>query len=56
MQYNNLPCTSVKVSRMCLGTMMFGDQANEADSIRMIDYALIRGLIFMIPQHPIIKV
>ena len=46
MQYVNLPCTSVKVSRMCLGTMMFGDQVNEADSLAMIDYAYDQGITF----------
>ena len=44
MQYVNLPNTSVKVSRMFLGTMMFGDQTNEADSLSMIDYALDQGV------------
>jgi aryl-alcohol dehydrogenase-like predicted oxidoreductase len=47
MEYNNLPGTSVKVSRMCLGTMMFGDQTGEADSLAIIDYALDAGINFI---------
>ena len=46
MQYVNLPCTSVKVSRVCLGTMMFGGQTNEDDSLSIIDYALDQGINF----------
>jgi aryl-alcohol dehydrogenase-like predicted oxidoreductase len=46
MEYNNLPGTSVKVSRMCLGTMMFGDQTSEADSLAIIDYAVDGGINF----------
>jgi aryl-alcohol dehydrogenase-like predicted oxidoreductase len=47
MEYNNLPGTSVKVSRMCLGTMMFDDQTSEADSLAIIDYALDAGINFI---------
>jgi aryl-alcohol dehydrogenase-like predicted oxidoreductase len=46
MQYVNLPGTSVKVSRMCLGTMMFGDQTSEADSLSIMDCALEQGVNF----------
>jgi aryl-alcohol dehydrogenase-like predicted oxidoreductase len=46
MEYNNLPGTSVKVSRMCMGTMMFGDQTGEADSLGIIDYAVEQGINF----------
>ena len=46
MEYVNLPCTSVKVSRMCLGAMMFGGQTNEADSLAIIDYAVDQGINF----------
>ena len=46
MQYTNLPRTNIKVSRMCLGTMMFGDQTNEADSIAIMDYAYDNGVNF----------
>ena len=47
MEYVNLPGTSVKVSRMCLGTMMFGDQTNEADSHAILNHAFEQGVNFI---------
>ena len=47
MQYTNLPGTGVKVSRVGLGTMMLGDQVNEADSLAIIDYAVDQGINFL---------
>lgn len=47
MQYVNLPNTSIKISRMCLGTMMFGgEQLKEADALPIIDYAYDQGINF----------
>jgi aryl-alcohol dehydrogenase-like predicted oxidoreductase len=46
MQYNNLPGTSLKVSALSLGTMMFGAQTNEADSLAIMDYAYEHGVNF----------
>ncbi len=46
MQYNNLPGTSLKVSALSLGTMMFGGQTNEADSLAIMDYAFEQGVNF----------
>ena len=46
MDYANLPGTSVKVSRLSLGTMMFGGQTNEADSLAILDYAFEQGVNF----------
>jgi len=46
MEYVNLPYTSVKVSRMCLGTMMFGGLTTEADSLAIMDYAYDQGINF----------
>ncbi len=46
MQYNNLPGTSLKVSALSLGTMMFGAQTNEADSLSIMDYAYEHGINF----------
>lgn len=46
MQYNNLPGTSLKVSALSLGTMMFGGQTNEADSLAIMDYAFDQGVNF----------
>lgn len=46
MQYNNLPGTSLKMSLLCLGTMMFGQQTNEADSLKIMDYSYEHGMNF----------
>ncbi len=47
MQYRNLGRTGVKVSPLCLGTMMFGRSTNEADSIAIVHAALERGVNFI---------
>lgn len=46
MQYNNIKGTGLAVSKMCLGTMMFGGQTNEEESLKIIDYALDNGVNF----------
>lgn len=46
MQYRNLGSAGVKVSPICLGTMMFGGQTGEAESIRIMHAALDRGVNF----------
>ena len=47
MYYNNLPKTNLKVSALCLGTMMFGAQTSEADAISIMDYAVANGVNFI---------
>ena len=47
MKYRALGRTGVKVSPICLGTMMFGGKTDKAESLRMIDYALDRGVNFV---------
>src|SRR6187551_898059 len=47
MEYRNLGRTGVKVSQLCLGTMMFGRSANESDSIAIIEHALDKGINFV---------
>lgn len=47
MQYVKLGRSGVKVSRLCLGTMMFGGPTDEAESIRIIHAALVRGVNFL---------
>ncbi|HET7607857.1 MAG TPA: aldo/keto reductase, partial [Gammaproteobacteria bacterium] len=47
MEYRNLGRTGVKVSQLCLGTMMFGRSANEQDSIAIVHAALERGVNFV---------
>ena len=46
MQYNTLPRTNIKVSQLCLGTMMFGGQTSEAESFRVMDAAHDLGVNF----------
>ncbi len=47
MEYRPLGRTGVQVSQLALGTMMFGGRADEAESIRIIDHALDRGINFV---------
>lgn len=46
MTYNLLKGTSLKVSAVSLGTMMFGAQTSEADSLAIMDYAYGHGVNF----------
>ena len=46
MDYRILPRTQLKVSRLSMGTMTFGSQVSEADSIRMVDMCLEAGINF----------
>lgn len=47
MEFRNLGRTGVKVSALCLGTMMFGRRTNEADSTAIIEHALGAGINFI---------
>ena len=47
MDYRNLGRTGVRVSPLCLGTMMFGRSTNEQDSIAVIEHALDHGINFI---------
>jgi len=46
MQYRNMGRSGLKVSEICLGTMTFGHGADEAESKRMVDLAIDRGINF----------
>jgi aryl-alcohol dehydrogenase-like predicted oxidoreductase len=46
MDYRSLGRSGVKVSPICLGTMMFGGQTEESDSIRIMHEAIDRGINF----------
>lgn len=46
MKYTNLPKTDIEVSKICLGTMTFGQQNSEAEGHQQMDYALERGVTF----------
>lgn len=46
MDYSTLGNAGVKVSPICLGTMMFGGQTNETDSVKIMHKALDEGINF----------
>ncbi|RTY96250.1 aldo/keto reductase [Flavobacterium sp. GSP27] len=46
MKYTTLPNTDIKVSKICLGTMTFGQQNTEADGHAQMDYAFENGVNF----------
>lgn len=47
MQYNSLGNSDLLVSRICLGTMTWGEQNSEADAQAQLDYALSQGINFI---------
>ena len=47
MKYNNLGNTDIKVSEICLGTMIFGEQNSEAEGHEQMSYALDKGINFI---------
>lgn len=46
MKYTTLPFTNIKVSKICLGTMTFGEQNTKAEGHEQMDYALDQGVNF----------
>ena len=47
MKYRTLGKTGLQVSELCLGTMTFGGQLEESESIRLTQYALDSGINFV---------
>ncbi len=47
MQYQKLPGTDMNVSRVCLGTMTWGQQNTEAEAHQQLDYAIEQGINFI---------
>ena len=47
MKYNRLGRSNLRVSALCLGAMMFGDQSDAMESMRIVDYARERGINFI---------
>ncbi len=59
MIYTKLPHTDIEVSKICLGTMTWGNQNTEAEGHVQMDYAVDQGINFFdtaelypIPAHP----
>jgi len=46
MKYTNLPKTNIKVSKICLGTMTWGNQNTEAQGHAQMDLAFQKGINF----------
>ena len=46
MKYTKLPNTNIKVSKICLGTMNWGNQNTESEGHEQMDYALDQGINF----------
>lgn len=44
MKYNNIKGTDINISQINLGTMMFGGQSSEAESLSIMDYAFEHGI------------
>ncbi|MDG2664615.1 aldo/keto reductase, partial [Vibrio parahaemolyticus] len=47
MQYTKLPHSSLEISKICLGTMTFGEQNTEKDAFEQLDFALDHGVNFI---------
>lgn len=47
MKYTNIPNTDIKVSKICLGTMTFGEQNSEAEAHEQLNFAVENGVNFL---------
>ena len=47
MKYTHLPNTDIKVSKICLGSMTWGEQNTEAEGHAQLDYAISQGVNFI---------
>ncbi len=47
MKYTLLPNTNIKVSKICLGTMTFGEQNTEKEGHEQLDFATDKGVNFV---------
>ncbi|MGB0777454.1 MAG: NADP(H)-dependent aldo-keto reductase [Flavobacteriaceae bacterium] len=47
MIYNKIPNTDIEVSKICLGTMTFGEQNTEQEGHEQLDYAVSKGVNFI---------
>ena len=48
MKYRKLGTTDLDVSVICLGTMTWGEQNTQEEAFEQMDYALDRGVNFLI--------
>ncbi|WP_142784266.1 NADP(H)-dependent aldo-keto reductase [Changchengzhania lutea] len=47
MKYTSLPNTDLKISKLCLGSMTWGNQNSEAEGHAQLDYAFDQGINFI---------
>ncbi|MFQ5996326.1 MAG: aldo/keto reductase [Dehalococcoidales bacterium] len=47
MKYRKLGRTGLMVSEICLGTMTFGNQIDEAESVKLVKWAIEAGINFI---------
>lgn len=47
MRYTTIPQTDIRVSKICLGTMTYGQQNTEAEAHEQLSYALDQGINFI---------
>lgn len=47
MQYTTLARTNLRISKLCLGTMTFGEQNSEAEAHEQLDFAISQGINFI---------
>ncbi|WP_456424582.1 aldo/keto reductase, partial [Lutibacter sp.] len=47
MKYTTIPNTNIKVSKICLGTMTFGEQNTEIEAHEQLNYAIEKGINFI---------
>ena len=57
MKFTKLGNSNIDVSKICLGTMTFGEQNSKKESFEMMDYAHDNGINFfdtaeMYPSYP----
>ena len=47
MKYTKIPQTDIKVSKICLGTMTYGQQNTEVEAHEQLNYAIDKGINFI---------
>ena len=51
MKYNIIPHTNIKVSKICLGTMTWGNQNDKKEAFEQLDFAVEKIWIFLRRFH-----
>lgn len=47
MEYRRIPHSNLEVSKICLGTMTWGEQNTQAEAFAQLDYAIGNGINFI---------